>query len=63
MIISKETIKTIQKNNLKDVDVLDNYKVTLTNDRVWYVPIDEMNIDYQVIKKWITDGKPIQEAD
>jgi|TARA_E500000305_G_scaffold65894_1_gene52417 hypothetical protein len=63
MIISKETIKTIQKNNLKDVDVLDNYKVTLTNDRVWYVPIDEMNVDYQVIKKWITDGKPIQEAD
>jgi hypothetical protein len=63
MTISKETIKTIQKNNLKDVDVLDNYKVTLTNDRVWYVPIDEMNVDYQVIKKWITDGKPIQEAD
>jgi len=63
MIISKETIKTIQKNNLKDVDVLDNYKVTLTNDRVWYVPIDEMNIDYQVIKKWITDGNTIEEAD
>jgi Tfp pilus assembly PilM family ATPase len=63
MTISKETIKTIQKNNLKDVDVLDNYKVTLTNDRVWYVPIDEMNIDYQVIKKWITDGNTIEEAD
>tara|TARA_X000001382_G_C3105367_1_gene158096 strand:- start:14 stop:205 length:192 start_codon:yes stop_codon:yes gene_type:complete len=63
MIISKETIKTIQKNNLKDVDVLDNYKVTLTNDRVWYVPIDEMNVDYQVIKKWITDGNTIEEAD
>ena len=63
MTISKETIKTIQKNNLKDVDVLDNYKVTLTNDRVWYVPIDEMNVDYQVIKKWITDGNTIEEAD
>tara|TARA_R100000231_G_C5277658_1_gene150638 strand:- start:26 stop:217 length:192 start_codon:yes stop_codon:yes gene_type:complete len=63
MTISEETIKTIQKNNLKDVDVLDNYKVTLTNNKVWYVPIDEMNIDYQVIKKWIADGKPIQEAD
>jgi hypothetical protein len=56
MIISKETIKTIQKNNLKDVDVLDNYKVTLTNDRVWYVPIDEMNIDYQEILQWVADG-------
>ena len=61
MIIKEENIKTIQKNNYKDV--LDNYKVTLTNDRVWYVPIDEMNGDYQVIKKWIADGKPIQEAD
>jgi len=63
MIISKETIKTIQKNNLKDVDVLDNYKVTLTNDRVWYVPIDEMNIDYQEILQWVADGNTIQEAD
>tara|TARA_A100000172_G_scaffold47996_1_gene29973 strand:- start:38 stop:229 length:192 start_codon:yes stop_codon:yes gene_type:complete len=63
MTISKETIKTIQKNNLKDVDVLDNYKVTLTNDRVWYVPIDEMNIDYQEILQWVADGNTIQEAD
>jgi len=63
MSISEETIKTIQKNNLKDVDVLDNYKITLTSNKVLYVPIDEMNIDYQVIKKWIADEKPIQEAD
>ena len=32
------------------------YKVTLNNDTVIYVPLDEANTDYQAIQEWIAKG-------
>jgi len=32
------------------------YKITLSNGKVWSVPLDEANTDYQKIQKWIADG-------
>jgi len=34
----------------------DNYKMTLSNGEIKFVPLDEANTDYQAIQKWITDG-------
>jgi hypothetical protein len=32
------------------------FKVTLNNDTVIYVPLDQANTDYQAIQKWIAEG-------
>ena len=34
----------------------DNYKMTLSDNSIWYVPVDEENSDYQAILTWIADG-------
>ena len=33
------------------------------NDKDVCVPLDEDNIDYQAILKWVADGNTIEEAD
>jgi len=33
-----------------------SYKMILTNGKVWSVPIDTANTDYQAIQEWIADG-------
>jgi hypothetical protein len=32
------------------------YKMTLSDGKVWTVPLDEANTDYQEIQQWIADG-------
>jgi len=34
----------------------EHYKMTLSNGKVWSVPLDEANTDYQAIQTWIADG-------
>ena len=33
-----------------------SYQMTLDNGKVWGVPLDEANTDYQAIQEWIADG-------
>ena len=33
-----------------------NYKMTLNNNEVWSVSLDEANTDYQAIQEWIAEG-------
>ena len=36
------------------------YKMTLSNGKVWAVPLDEANTDYQAIQEWAAiDGNNI----
>ena len=32
------------------------YKVTDENNKIYQVPLDEANTDYQAIQEWIADG-------
>mgnify|MGYP003652944179 FL=1 len=32
------------------------FKMTMTNGKIWSVPLDEANSDYQAIQTWIADG-------
>ena len=34
----------------------ENYKVTFSNGKTSFVPLDEANTDYQAIQEWIADG-------
>tara|TARA_R100001510_G_C7627704_1_gene187231 strand:+ start:1164 stop:1337 length:174 start_codon:yes stop_codon:yes gene_type:complete len=36
-----------------------DYKMTLSNGQVWYIPLDEANTDYQVIQEWISEGNTV----
>jgi hypothetical protein len=33
-----------------------SYKMTLTSGKIWSIPLDEANSDYQAIQEWIADG-------
>jgi len=47
-------INSVEK---KYVDgIFDNYKMTLSDGKVWLVPLDPANTDYQAIQEWIADG-------
>ena len=38
----------------------DSYKITLTNGKVLFVPLDKANTDYQAIQEWAAiDGNNI----
>ena len=48
-------INTVEKiYNLQNEFI--NYRMTLSNGKVWSVPLDEANTDYQAIQTWIADG-------
>ena len=34
----------------------EHYKMTMTNGKIWSVPLNEANSDYQAIQEWIADG-------
>ena len=36
-----------------------SYKMTLTNGKIWSVPLVADNTDYQAIKKWISEGNTV----
>lgn len=36
-----------------------SYKVTFTDGRVYSVPLDEANTDYQTIQEWISEGNTV----
>ena len=48
-------INTVEKiYNLQNEFI--NYRMTLSDGKVWSVPLDEANTDYQAIQEWIADG-------
>ena len=48
-------INTVEKyyNSLNEFA---SYRVTYSDGRIWSVPNDEANTDYQAIQQWIADG-------
>ena len=46
-------INTIEKNYDPILGTFKNYKMTLTNGKVLFVPLDEANSDYQAIQEWV----------
>ena len=51
-------IKNVEKmySLTSPIVFIKTYKVTLNNDTVIYVPLDEANTDYQAIQEWIKEG-------
>jgi len=47
-------INTVEKNYINNK--FENYKMTLINNEVYFVPLDEANTDYQLIQEWIAEG-------
>tara|TARA_R100000005_G_C4886351_1_gene135427 strand:- start:163 stop:357 length:195 start_codon:yes stop_codon:yes gene_type:complete len=54
-MVNKFNINNVEKN-YGTTTVFQNYKVTLNNNIVFFVPLDEANTDYQEIQEWIADG-------
>ena len=47
-------IQTVEKIYI--YNKFSSYKLTFTDDRIYSVPLDEANTDYQAIQEWIADG-------
>ena len=47
-------IKIVEKNYFYNQFV--SYKMTLDDGKIWSVPLDPANTDYQAIQKWIAEG-------
>ena len=54
-------ISSVKKRNFNGI--FNSYKMTLSSGKIWDVPLDEVNTDYQEIQKWIADGNSVEEAD
>ena len=52
-------IDTVEKQYFENNFV--GYKMTLTNGKVWIVPLDEANSDYQAIQEWVAEGNTITD--
>ena len=39
-----------------------SYKMVLSNGRVYSVPLDEANTEYQAIQKWIAEGGEVIDS-
>mgnify|MGYP000644905582 CR=1 FL=1 len=48
-------INTVEKI-YNDENEFVSYKITLLNNKEWFVPLDEANSDYQAIQEWIAEG-------
>jgi hypothetical protein len=48
-------INTVEKI-YNDENEFVSYKLTLLNNKEWFVPLDTANSDYQAIQEWIEDG-------
>ena len=49
-------INTVEKMYDQILGSFDSYKITLTNGKVLFVPLDEANTDYQAIMEYIENG-------
>ena len=49
-------INTVTKNYDITTNEFCSYQVTYSNSKIWCVPLDEANTDYQAIQEWIADG-------
>tara|TARA_R100000655_G_C2972380_1_gene190562 strand:- start:138 stop:311 length:174 start_codon:yes stop_codon:yes gene_type:complete len=43
-------ISSVEKNYSMNKFI--DYKMTLSNGQVWFIPLDEANADYQEIQEW-----------
>ena len=48
-------IDSVEKHYNRDGQFID-YKMTLSNGVLWFIPLDETNTNYQAIQQWIADG-------
>jgi len=44
-------INTVEKIYFENQFI--SYKMTLTNGKIWSVPLDTANTDYQAIQEWV----------
>jgi len=51
-----QNYNTVEKQYNDTGTIFQNYKVTLNDNTILYVPLDEANKDYQAIQEWIADG-------
>jgi hypothetical protein len=57
-MVNKFNINNVEKN-YGTTTVFQNYKVTLNNNNIVFVPLDEANTDYQEIQQWISEGNTV----
>jgi len=50
-------IKTVEK--IYSNNVFTSYKIIFEDGRIYSVPLDQDNTDYEAIQQWISEGNPV----
>ena len=50
-------ISTVEKFYLDGI--FKSYKMITSDNKIWFVPLDEANTDYQAIQQWISEGNTV----
>ena len=50
-------INSVEKNYINGI--FKNYKLTKTDGKVWFIPLDPANTEYQAIQEWIAEGNTV----
>jgi len=50
-------ISTVEKFYVDGI--FKSYKMTTSDNKIWFVPLDEANTDYQEIQQWISEGNTV----
>ena len=54
-----QNFKSVEKQYNDDGSVFTNYKVTMQDDKIIYVPLDENNKHYKDVQQWISEGNTV----
>ena len=54
-----QNYNTVEKQYNEDGTIFQNYKITLNDNTIMYVPNDPANSDYQAIQEWIAEGNTV----
>ena len=54
-------INTVEKNYNIITNSFENYKVTLSDNKILFVPHDTANRHYQEILEWVAEGNTITD--
>ena len=54
-------INTVEKNYNSITNSFENYKVSLSDGKILFVPHDEANRHYQEILEWVAEGNTITD--
>ncbi len=54
-----QNFKSVEKQYNENGSTFINYKITMQDDKIIFVPLDENNKHYKDVQQWISEGNTV----